>query len=330
MKKYFLHDGSTQYGPFDLAELETKIITPQTMVWFDPLPNWKPAGEIDELRDLLNKKVPAAQVLTPPTLTGKQEDWTKKMYYYADSHGQQGPFTYEQLKSRPIQASTPVWYDPLPEWTTADKIPGLISIISHEAEKLSNPVSPAPARQYYFLDSANQKNGPFNLDQLKGKGINTSTFIWYEPLPEWTTAGKVPELIDIISVGQPQSPAPASQKRLYFFIDGSGQQQGPFDLEQLKSKSITPETHIWYEGLASWKKAGAEDSLRTLLSAAAANSADWSKKLFYYTDATGQQGPFTLEQMKTKIFTASTPVWYDPLPNWTTAGQVDALRPYIR
>jgi hypothetical protein len=30
MKKYFLHDGTKQHGPFDLAELETKIITAQT------------------------------------------------------------------------------------------------------------------------------------------------------------------------------------------------------------------------------------------------------------------------------------------------------------
>ncbi|HLG41490.1 MAG TPA: DUF4339 domain-containing protein, partial [Chitinophagaceae bacterium] len=84
MKKYFLHDGTNQYGPFDLAELETKIITPQTMVWYESLPNWKPAAEIEELKTLLNSKVPASQILTPPMMAAKPEDWTKKMYYYTD------------------------------------------------------------------------------------------------------------------------------------------------------------------------------------------------------------------------------------------------------
>ena len=258
MKKYFLHDGTTQHGPFDLAELETKIITAQTMVWYDPLPEWKSAGEIEELKNLINSKVPASQILTPPILTAKDEDWSKKMYYYKDSHGQQGPFTLEQLKNRAIKANTQVWYDPLPEWTTADKVAGLKDIINH--------------------------------------------------------AG-------------PASAAPAPREKLYYYLDKAGQ-QGPFTLEQLKGKPITAATQIWYDPLPKWIKADREESLKDIINPAK-NAVDWSKKLFYYKDNTGQQGPFTLEQLKGKPIIASTPVWYDPLPQWTTAGQVDVLKNII-
>jgi hypothetical protein len=39
-----------------------------------------------------------------------------------------------------------------------------------------------------------------------------------------------------------------------------------------------------------------------------------------------QQGPFTLEELQAKNITAETPVWYEGLPDWTTAGQVEELK----
>jgi hypothetical protein len=324
MKKYFLHDGTTQHGPFDLAELATKIITPQTLVWYEPMPEWKPAAEIEELKNLLNTKVPASQILTPPLVQAKQEDWSKKLFYYTDDHGQQGPFTLEQLKYRPVHDNTPVWYDPLPEWTTAGKVPGLKDIIN--AQKTDAAVAPQK-KLYYYLDSAGQKQGPLDMEQLKGKSINDATLVWYEPLPEWTAAGKVTELKEIISQAPKISAGP--QKKLYYYLDSAGQQQGPFDLEQMKEKPVTVSTLIWYDTLPEWRKAGKEESLKDIIGHAQIN-AEWSKKLFYYTDSTGQKGPFTLEQLRGHRITAATPVWYDPLPQWTTAGQVDILRNIIQ
>jgi uncharacterized protein DUF4339 len=325
MKKYFLHDGTAQHGPFDLAELATKIITAQTMVWYEPLPEWKPAGEIEELRNLLNNKVPASQILTPPLVTPRQEDWNKKLFYYTDNHGQQGPFTLEQLKNRPIETNTPIWYDPLPEWTSAGKVEALKDII-YSPQKTDAAVAPQK-KLYYYLDSAGQKQGPFDLEQLKGKSIHDATLVWYEPLPEWTAAGKVTELKEIISQSPGISAAP--QKKLYYYIDNAGQQQGPFDLEQMKGKPVTAATLIWYDTLREWKKAGSEESLKDILANGQTNT-EWNKKLFYYADNHGQQGPFTLEQLRGHRITAATPVWYDPLPKWTTAGQVDVLKSIIQ
>ncbi len=49
-------------------------------------------------------------------------------------------------------------------------------------------------------------------------------------------------------------------------------------------------------------------------------------KKYYFNDGTSQQGPFTLEELQAKNITAETPVWYDGLPDWTTAGQVEELK----
>lgn len=52
-------------------------------------------------------------------------------------------------------------------------------------------------------------------------------------------------------------------------------------------------------------------------------------KKYYFNDGTAQQGPFTLEELQSKKITAQTPVWYDGLADWTTAGQVDELKDII-
>jgi len=41
----------------------------------------------------------------------------------------------------------------------------------------------------------------------------------------------------------------------YYLYNGS-EQQGPFDITELKSKKITTKTPVWYEGLPEWKEAG--------------------------------------------------------------------------
>jgi GYF domain 2 len=53
MKKYYLYDGAMQHGPFNLEELKAKNITAETSIWFDPMPDWKPAGQIEELKDIV-------------------------------------------------------------------------------------------------------------------------------------------------------------------------------------------------------------------------------------------------------------------------------------
>lgn len=47
---------------------------------------------------------------------------------------------------------------------------------------------------------------------------------------------------------------------------------------------------------------------------------------YYYNDGVNRFGPFTLEELQAKNISASTPVWYDGLANWTPAGELDELK----
>lgn len=49
----------------------------------------------------------------------------------------------------------------------------------------------------------------------------------------------------------------------YFYTDGT-EKFGPFTLEELQAKSITPTTLVWYEGLADWQEARSVIEVQTL------------------------------------------------------------------
>ena len=49
-----------------------------------------------------------------------------------------------------------------------------------------------------------------------------------------------------------------------FYLYNEMQQQGPFDIEELKAKNITKDSPIWYEGLSEWTTAKEVDDLKDL------------------------------------------------------------------
>lgn len=69
MKIYFLHTGTEQQGPFDIEELKSKHITRETSIWFEGLPDWTTAGQVDELKNLIFITSPPpynGSIPTPP------------------------------------------------------------------------------------------------------------------------------------------------------------------------------------------------------------------------------------------------------------------------
>lgn len=56
----------------------------------------------------------------------------------------------------------------------------------------------------------------------------------------------------------------------YFIIDENNKQAGPFSLEQLAEKAITPETLVWAQGMKDWTPAWKVAELKTALEAAEA------------------------------------------------------------
>jgi hypothetical protein len=69
MKKYYLHNGTEQQGPFDIEDLKARNITKDTPIWFEGLTEWTTAGKIAELNELFAKATPPpfnASSSTPP------------------------------------------------------------------------------------------------------------------------------------------------------------------------------------------------------------------------------------------------------------------------
>lgn len=52
MRNYYYTDGQDKYGPFTFEELKTKSISEETLVWYQGLQNWVPAGKVEELHKL--------------------------------------------------------------------------------------------------------------------------------------------------------------------------------------------------------------------------------------------------------------------------------------
>ncbi len=63
MKKFYVHDGQKEKGPFTIEQLASESLDRQTPVWFEGLESWKLAGEIEELKFLFEKP---GQTLPPP------------------------------------------------------------------------------------------------------------------------------------------------------------------------------------------------------------------------------------------------------------------------
>ena len=69
MKKYYLHNGTEQDGPFYISQLKKKGITRETEVWYEGLSDWTKADQIDELKELFTQSPPQ----TPPIIPKETE-----------------------------------------------------------------------------------------------------------------------------------------------------------------------------------------------------------------------------------------------------------------
>ena len=50
----------------------------------------------------------------------------------------------------------------------------------------------------YYLHDGIQEQGPFDFEQLKSKNVTKYTKVWHEGLDNWTTAGEISELKDLL------------------------------------------------------------------------------------------------------------------------------------
>jgi hypothetical protein len=78
MKKYYLHNGNENIGPFDIDELKAKAITKNTQVWCEGMEDWKNAGEMEEIKSILP--------LIPPPISKKPEIKPEPIVINAKTH----------------------------------------------------------------------------------------------------------------------------------------------------------------------------------------------------------------------------------------------------
>lgn len=60
MRKYFIHNGQSEVGPFDFEQLKTMQLKNETPIWYEGLHNWTTANNIEELKPILNS------IVSPP------------------------------------------------------------------------------------------------------------------------------------------------------------------------------------------------------------------------------------------------------------------------
>ena len=74
MKKFFLHNGTEQLGPFDIEDLKTKNVTKGTPIWYDGLTEWTTAEKVEDLKTLFISTPPpfGTPKVTPPPIQKSQ------------------------------------------------------------------------------------------------------------------------------------------------------------------------------------------------------------------------------------------------------------------
>jgi F0F1-type ATP synthase membrane subunit b/b' len=58
MKQYYIFINEERKGPLTFVELELENISNETLVWYDGIPEWKKANEIEELKELFKATPP--------------------------------------------------------------------------------------------------------------------------------------------------------------------------------------------------------------------------------------------------------------------------------
>ncbi len=67
MRHYFyISPQNEQKGPIEGGQLPAYGVTAQTMVWTQGMPQWMPAGQVEELLPVLSHVAPAAPQMVPP------------------------------------------------------------------------------------------------------------------------------------------------------------------------------------------------------------------------------------------------------------------------
>lgn len=173
MKKFYLHSGTDQQGPFDIEELKSKNITKETSIWHEGLSEWTTAKEIDELKDLFKTATPppfGAKTTTPPPINKTITSETKTV---------QEPAIKKEKSRRRVFILAGLVVIVVGGLWIADMDSGSGSSSSGETyqEKVMTIEEIEHSQPTKFLDASGNYNENFWGDQIKVHGVikNTAT-----------------------------------------------------------------------------------------------------------------------------------------------------------
>ncbi|MDE6299620.1 MAG: DUF4339 domain-containing protein [Muribaculaceae bacterium] len=121
-----------------------------------------------------------------------------------------------------------------------------------------------------------------------------------------------------------------------YYLAINGQQTGPFTKDELRSKSISPDTLIWCSGMPEWQQAGKVAELADIFvevividNGPAAGMPPLSEPQedasWFAMMGDRRVGPSTISELVNMGINPNTPVWHEGFPDWMTAGRVQEI-----
>lgn len=114
--EYYIVIDNEQKGPVGMESLLTYGVTQDTLVWREGLPEWRRAGDLEELRGLWMSSNPASDP-----------------YFMMKNGMRVGPMSAEELVNNGMTSETPVWRMGMADWQPAFTQPELVEALRQRA-----------------------------------------------------------------------------------------------------------------------------------------------------------------------------------------------------
>ncbi len=178
--EYYIASGGTHLGPFTKEMLRTNGITRETLVWHQGMPEWRRAGDVAELADILTEDPYSAynNGTHRPTENVSAAD---APYFAMFGNNRVGPETPDALVRQGLRPETPVWRDGMADWAPASSRPELMEAI----RRRDYPTPPSGG--YGYGASAGYPSGynpqvpsdiPYNRTPRTGAGAPVNWLPW--------------------------------------------------------------------------------------------------------------------------------------------------------
>lgn len=127
-------------------------------------------------------------------------------YFYSENDEQLGPVTIEDLKTKNINRNTLVWKEGMENWQKASEVKELASLFASVPpplpKKKKEASTPPPiseskanlsAKRFYYVDSKNEKHGPYTIEEMSKIGLPPANLIQEENTDNWQAISSVSE-----------------------------------------------------------------------------------------------------------------------------------------